>query len=138
MSERTSLSAITEDEKLARYILVRSQIRQNGQTVKPDAFIPHPHSDLSVTRHLELDESALWRIGQEIADERMPPVTLHGRADINVMTVTQQKLQTQPDPTINNPNHAIIVGWPNDKPAQKTIAQQLAAEAQYKAKPDMP
>jgi hypothetical protein len=35
-------------------------------------------------------------------------------------------------------NHANITGWPADKPSQKIISQELAAEARFVSKADFP
>ena len=125
MTNRTGLSAVTDDEWLARFILFRNWIRTSDRTVKPDAFIPHPYPDLSVTRHKNLSESELWQIGQGVADVR--PAKLYGRADIQAAEVRRQALEVEAKPVPGNPNHANVVGWPAEKSAQKSIAQQLAA-----------
>jgi hypothetical protein len=123
---------IADNELLARFVLYRDHIRAN-KTVKPDAFIPHPHTDLSVTRHKGFSDNQLWNVGRDVATARK--VTLYGRADVSVATVRQQSLAVEPQPVKGNPNHANILGWPKDKPAQKIIAQELAAAAIYHSKP---
>lgn len=133
MTDKKKISPVTNDEWLARFILFGRWIRVPDQTVKPDAFIPHPYPDLSVTRHKNLSEHELWRIGQGVADAR--PAKLHGRADIQVTEVRRQALNVESKPVANNPNHANVTGWPVEKSAQKSIAQQLAAAARYVRKP---
>lgn len=133
MTDKTRPSPVADDEWLARFILFSKWVRANDQTVKPDAFIPHPHPDLSVTRHKNLTEQELWRIGQGIADGR--PAKLYGRADIRTAEVRRQALEVQARPVCGNPNHANVTGWPAEKSAQKNIAQQLAAAAPYLRKP---
>ena len=135
MSNEGTELPITADERLARVILFSTWIRSSdsGKTVKPDAFIPYPYSDLSVTRHKNLSEQELWCIGQAIADAR--PATLYGRADICAAEARRQSLSIEPRPVSNNPNHAVVLGWPVDKPAQKIIAQELAAKANFVTKP---
>ncbi|MCI0540739.1 MAG: hypothetical protein L0Z50_36535, partial [Verrucomicrobiales bacterium] len=102
---------------------------RSNQTVKPDAFIPYPYPDLSVTRHKDLSESEIWRIGQAIANAR--PAKLRGRADVTAMQVRQRKLEVEARPIPENPKHASITGWPPDKPSQKSFAQELAAVARF-------
>jgi hypothetical protein len=126
MTDKLGLPSIADDEWLARFILSRDRIRSD-QTVKPDAFIPYPWPDLSVTRHLELSENELWEAGQEIADSR--PATLHGRADVQAKIIRKQSLTISP--TDKPKNHANISGWPPDKPSQKIIAQEIAAVAVF-------
>jgi hypothetical protein len=123
---------VADEESLARFILYSKWIRNSDQTVKSDAFIPYPYPDLSVTRHLYLSEEEIWGMGQGIAASKK---TLYGRADFYAADARKQYLKIESDPAPNNPNHANIVGWPTDKPAQKIIAQQLAADSIYRAKP---
>ena len=132
-NEETELP-IASYEQLARFVLFSKWIRSSDpvKTVKPDAFIPHPYPDLSVTRHKNLSEQGLWRVGQGVADAR--PATLYGRADIHAAEVRRLSLDVEPRPVANNPNHAIVIGWPADKPAQKIIAQELAAKANFAPK----
>jgi len=132
MSDGAVIPSVADAELLSRFITSSRWIRHN-KTVKPDAFIPHPYPDLSVTRHKELTNEQLWQIGQEIADAR--PTMLHGRADITAKEVRQQKLEVEAKPVPENLNHGSITGWPVDKPAQKSFAQELAAVARYVARP---
>ena len=118
---------IRDDEQLARFVLFSKWIRTSDRTIKPDAFIPHPYPDLSVTRHKDISEEVLWRIGMDVAEAR--PATLYGRADICTADVRRQMLEVETQPVANNPNHANVIGWPTDKPAQKIVAQELAAKA---------
>ena len=68
MTDEGALNPVTSDEQLARFILHRSHLRQD-RTIKPDAFIPHPWPDLSVTRHLQLSETELWHVGRKVAEK---------------------------------------------------------------------
>lgn len=133
MTAENMPAVVADEEKLSRFILSSKLIRNIDQTVKPDAFIPHPYPDLSATRHLYLSEVAIWGKGQGVADTRGKP--LYGRADFYAHDARKQLLEIQSDPSLNNPNHANIVNWPADKPSQKIIAQQLAADSVYHAKP---
>lgn len=126
MSNKTELPPVTDNELLARFVLFSKWIRDD-KTVRPDAFIPYPYPNLSVTRHRELSEFALWQIGQGIADKRF--LKLYGRADIQAITVKAHSLRIEPTPEPKN--HANITGWPADKPGQKIIAQEIAATAQF-------
>lgn len=131
MTGESAPLVVADDECLARFILFSKWIRAD-QTVKPDAFIPHPYPDLSVTRHTNVVEEELCKLGQAVADARQK--TFYGRADIYAAAVRRQLLKIEPAPVPNNPNHANIVGWPADKPAQKIIAQQLAADSIFRSK----
>ena len=126
MSDGGTLPPVDPDEWLARFILYKRYIRAD-RTVRPDAFIPHPYPDLSVTRHLLLSEAQLWEIGRDVAQENGK--TLQGRADAQASVFQLRELRVVPEPLPKNPNHATVIGWPAEKPAQKIIAQQIADAA---------
>ena len=132
MSGEGTSSFVTNNELLARFITSSKWFR-NNQTVRQDAFIPYPYPDLSVTRHKSLSEQEIWKVGQEISDAR--PTTLYGRADVSAEEVRKQKLTVEPRPVPENLNHACVLGWPLDKPAQKILALELAAVARFVPKP---
>lgn len=119
-------SPVLSDEQLARFILHRSHLRQD-RTVKPDAFIPHPWPNLSVTRHSHLSETELWNIARNVAQQTAK--VLHGRADVQASDFEQHALQVIAVPLTENPNHANVSGWPLEKSAQKAIAQEIAQMA---------
>ncbi|MEK6749543.1 MAG: hypothetical protein AABY83_10100 [Pseudomonadota bacterium] len=114
---------VPAEEKLARYVFQSNHLRQDG-TVKPDAFVPHPKANLSVTRHIGLNEGQLRDIGIHIAVQRQK--RLLGRSDINASAFLSQGLRVLSAPVAGNPNHANVEDWPTDKAAQKSIAQQIA------------
>lgn len=119
---------VRDDERLARYILCRKHIRRDGSNlVKPEAFIPHPHADLSVTRHIGLSESRIWEIGQCVAKQTNK--TLRGRADVVAADFIRHGLSVKADPLPGNPNHANVSDWPRTKPEQKMIAIEIARYA---------
>ncbi len=130
MSPENALPPVADDEKLARFILFRNWIR-NDSTVRPDAFIPYPHPNLSVYRHIGLAEPEVWQIGRAIANAR--PAKLYGRADILASDVKHHSLRIEPTPTPKN--HANITGWPERKPEQKIIALKIAASAHFVPQP---
>ena len=133
MTARKTSTELSDDELLARFVFYSRWIRNSDQTVRPDAFIPHPYPDLSVTRHTGFSEQQIWNVGWAVAVGRT--VTLYGRADIFASKIRHQSLDVLPDPVPENQNHATILGWPKDKSAQKSIALQLAANSQYRSKP---
>ena len=131
MIDPKNVPKVAADEALARYLMHSSHIRRSNQTVKPDAFMPHPHRALSVTRHLAATEAELWSFGEQVA--AATGKTLYGRGDIRVAVCLAQKLAVDAAPTETNPNHADVSGWPADKPAQKIIALEIAAAAVFVA-----
>lgn len=120
---------IADDEQLARFVLYSGWIRHTDQTIKPDAFIPYPHPNLSVTLLGGLSAQQIWDVGQHVGVLRN--LTLYGRADVQAAIVRKLSLVVEPKPLKGNPNHANILGWPTEKPAQKIIALQLAAASVF-------
>ena len=123
---------ISLDERVSRFVTSNHWIRPSNNTVKPDAFMPPPDLNLSVTRHIGLSEEVLWGIGQEVVSQiaEKRNAALHGRADLTVRSIALP-LKAESAPLPNNLNHAHITGWPTDKPSQKNLAQCLAAVADY-------
>ena len=126
-----AVSPVDNEEQLARFVLFSKHVDAYDQRIKPEAFIPHPYPDLSVTRHRGLSEKQLQKLGCGISTARKR--TLYGRADVGAITVRQQALAVEPHPVKGNPNHANILGWPKEKPAQKIIALKLAAASTYRS-----
>ena len=54
---------------------------------------------------------------------------LHGRGDVLCGACRSQKLEVVSAPVDGNPYRTHGIGWPPDKPAQKSIAQELANAA---------
>ena len=57
MIDPAHVPPVDPQEMLARYVLYGRYVRSSDQTVRPEAFIPHPHVDLSVTRHRQASEA---------------------------------------------------------------------------------
>lgn len=91
--------------------------------MKPRAFDPPENLRLSVFRTDGLTIEEVWAIGQA----HLYPRHIYGSANIKVSEVEDLDLLVDPDNS--PPRHACIVGWPEDRAAQKSIAQQLAAIA---------
>lgn len=122
-------------ELLARFVLFSRWKRKDG-SVKKDAFIPQ-NSELSVTRHLNLSEQNIWNIGVRVAYASNR--TLYGRADLKASNVIDQKLTVVPEPDNdnNNPNHANISNWPQDKNKRIAIALEFACSAHFVSNPEI-
>ena len=116
---------LSDDEMLARFVLKKEWIRKVDNTIKQDAFVPPKDLQLSVTRHVGISTERLIEAGKSVAAETA--LQFLGRADIEVQTVSKNALKAVAWPLPNNQNHAHVIGWPADKEARKTIAQELAA-----------
>lgn len=141
MIDPCNVPEVQPDEGLARFIFSRSHIRPSDGTIKSNAFIPPPNKKLSVTRHRDATEDEVWGVGKSIAIDREK--TLRGRGDVVANTCLERGLAIRPDPVLghatlpDNPNHANVVGWPEDDPVrQKMFAIEIAAQAKLVRPPD--
>lgn len=124
-------------ETLHRFVLTRRHVRRADGTVKADAFVPHPHTAMSVNRDRDAADAETWKIGHEISRSRGK--TLHGRGDAVAASYQGQGLHTVADRIApnevhpdGNPNHVDVTGWPaDDKARQKLIAQEIATVAKF-------
>lgn len=122
-------SPLSDDEVLARFVLKKEWLRKVDDTIKQDAFIPPKDLQLSVTRHAGISTGQLIEIGKAVAAETS--LEFLGRADIKTRAVIKNALKAVAWPLAKNQNHAHVIGWPADKEARKTIAQELAASAKF-------
>lgn len=131
MTAPAQVPRVSSDECLCRFITVPKWVRAD-KTIRSDAFFPPGDLNLSVTRRRELTEEQLWRLGQRVAMQVTgnSRATFPGRADLFAAEVIAVNLNVEAAPRPDNPNHAHISGWP-EKPARKSVAQQLAAVARF-------
>lgn len=133
MIDPSNVPQVSSGEVLARYILQNSHLRED-RSIKPNAFMPPRNLELSVTRHLSASNDELWSIGRSVA--KLRDLALCGRGDVIAKAYSGQSLSVRPDPIIpSNPNHAVVFDWPDDKPKQKNIAQEIAALAKFVPRP---
>jgi hypothetical protein len=125
---------VADDELLARYATHKDDFRADN-SAKHTLFMPYPHQELSVTRHLNATEEEIWILGDDVVNARkashpIKSFALYGRFDIKVCDCKQiRPLQVNPKPLPNNPNHANVEGWPKEKEQSMEIAKKLAASA---------
>jgi hypothetical protein len=120
---------LSDDEMFARFVLKKEWLRKIDNSVKQDAFIPPKDLQLSVTRHAGISTEQLIETGKSVAAETS--LDFLGRADIEARAVVKNALKAVAWPLAKNQNHAHIIGWPADKEARKTIAQELASAAKF-------
>ncbi len=126
----SQMPSVGANEKLSRFVLSSRHFRKDNETVKADAFVPHPYEELSVNRDLEATDDETWAIGRTVANGLSK--TLYGRGDVIAATYHSQKLKTIEAPVLGNPNHVNVIGWnKDDKASQKLIAQEIAAVAKF-------
>ena len=121
-------NVVSPEESLGRYLPEDTYFSRSRGAVKPKAFMPTRDLILSVFRIDGLKLKEIWEIGQrEVIDAMHQSKVLYGVANIKVYKAQEKDLIVDPD---NKPlRHANILGWPEEKGRQHSIAQELAAEA---------
>jgi hypothetical protein len=120
------MSQARPEENLSRYLFNKNHFSSKNGRVKYNAFLPNQNGKTSVFRTSELSNDEIWRIGDDVADER--EMTLLGRGEICARHVVEQGLEL--DANDDPPRHADIIGWPEEKSAQKLIAIELESNAE--------
>lgn len=140
MIDPDNVPPIEQDEMLARFILEKKLIYDKDKSAKPRLFYPYKHVELSVNRHCDCTEEEIWDFGFGVADFRKK--RLRGRCDITVgdctfdsLSVVAKPIKDHPKGVPDNPNHADIVGYPENKEDQMSLAQKLAAKASKRMLP---
>jgi len=118
---------VASTDRISRFLFTRRWFAPTTGRVKPEAFTPHPHVDLSVSCTEGLAKNPVWQLGREKAERHTNKPTLHGRADLMAHVIRNQRLEIVRD---DKPlYHANVVGWDGEKAAQISKAQQIAAES---------
>jgi hypothetical protein len=126
MMDPAQITPVDSTELLGRFVTQSSQFRKD-YTVKQDLFMPNLKGEVSVMRHRQASEDDIWNIGDGIASKMNR--TLYGRSDVLAVKCQDLNLSVNASPTQDNPNHADIINWPDQKEDKKAIAQKLAAAA---------
>lgn len=114
------------DELITVFATHKSDFRDCG-TARHNPFMPsNKHGNTSCFRIINLQASDIWNIAtNHVLNDKIKNV--YGRFDFVSQIVYGQRLTFDPN---NEPErHANIIDWPSDKTAQKSKAQQIAAES---------
>lgn len=123
------VSTLSPKEGVARFIYDKSAwSKQPVLKPKPKVFYPEFFEgkwETSVCRTLSVSEQRIW----EIAHKAREPRLALARAELNVSSVHGVGLRTEsaPDLAKDYPEHAVIIGWPDEKEKQMEFAIQLVA-----------
>jgi hypothetical protein len=130
------LGPVALSEILSRFVLKKDWYRSPDNSVKYAAFLPNPkNGETSVFRISGISDKEVWDIdNREVAKDPKRPIL--GRADISASNAVAKGLEILPSEPPER--HANIVGWPGEKSEQKLIALELAAEAHFHRRVDVP
>lgn len=119
---------VEDHERISRFLFTKRHYSTQKNLVKPEAFVPHPHIELSVSCTHDLNEEDVWALGTTAMLARSDNRNLHGRGDLLAGHVYAQKLTLDRDD--DPPKHANILGWPEEGgDAQLMKATELASQA---------
>jgi hypothetical protein len=98
-----------------------------------NAFMPPPNGQLSVCQILGRSTERLWRLGSAVRRDRR----LRGRADFgsSAPELASPDLRLVID-HVGYRGHALVEGWPADKPRRMLVAKRLAQHAQVRPSSD--
>ena len=126
---------VPDPERLSRFLFFKRWFSAEKQRVRPDAFIPHPWIELSVSCTEGLKDKEIWALGQKTAEARSDNPPLLGRADLKAHHARNQGLRV--DRNDDPPFHANILGWSTEGRAiQRMKAIELAANSTLRLMPD--
>ncbi|CAE6724339.1 hypothetical protein R69619_01709 [Paraburkholderia nemoris] len=128
-SQDATVPPIGDQECLGRFVYHPKDVSRSQGVAKPKVFMPEQHPETeewetSTCRMGQLTDQASWDIG-----DRIRGMSVVARADIDASGVVDSNARCQAAPQPDFDEHAVIVGWPNEKEAQKAIAAALAYRA---------
>lgn len=113
------------NEGVGRFFFHKSDYSKLKHKPKPKIFSPNLENnklETSVCRVNNVSEGRIWQIGNKIRD----PLKACARADINVSAIVEAGLRARAAPENGYPEHAVIIGWPDEKDKQMEICAGLA------------
>lgn len=122
---------LSPNEGIARFIYdKRDWSKQPVLKPKPKVFYPELFNgqwETSVCRTADVSEQRVW----EIANKARSPRLAFARADLNAGSIEETGLRTVSAADHENDylEHAIIIGWPDEKEKQMALAIQLVVAA---------
>ena len=128
---------VSPDEVTTHFILARDHFSQAKNIVHAGAFMPPKDKRLSIYRTRCCTEEKIWWLGDwYVSRKRRDRKVVLARGDLEVVEFEKLKLAISPDEN-PHPRHANVRGWPEDKPAQKMKAVELANKAKLFVKPQV-
>lgn len=129
--DKAGTATISPDERVARFIYQKSDwSNQATPKPKPKVFLPMKEAgqwETSVCRVHVVPEQRIWKIANRVRS----PLPALARADLTTNSIAVAGLCTDPAPDhdADYPEHAVIVGWPDEKEKQMALSIQLASSA---------
>ena len=116
------------EEVVTRFIYESQSVK--GNHVRVATFLPMfdlemQRLETSVCRLNLCNRERAWELARTLGLASRPGVTLHACADVSVGVANQNGLICEEAPVDGFPEHAVLIGWPEEKEKQKLIAMAL-------------
>lgn len=127
------IGEIEQTETVGRFIYQNGDCSRSTNKPKQKVFLPAKHPTLGrwETSVCRIDKASATRVW-EIANTIREPLPAVARADIAIQAISAAQLLTEAVPEEGYAEHAVIVGWPDEKEKQKAIAANLVFHATLK------
>lgn len=124
---------VENHERLSRFFFFSKWFTPSTKRISPNAFVPHPYINLSVSCTQGLTEAEIWETGKVTQNLLREPRKLYARGDISTKHILTERLQLIRD---DKPlYHANISNWPEDREIQREIAVRIVAQASLSMNP---
>lgn len=138
-TEGPSPEGVQPKDAVCRFIYNPRDFSRPAMKPMPRAFLPERGTgtwETSVGRLALMSDSRAWEVGRAIRSPLVPVA----RTDVLVEAVNAAAVRVVPAPDEANsyPEHAVIVGWPEVKHEQKSVAAKLAFAATLQLPPPEP
>lgn len=126
MLDPNNVPEVFENENLVRFILSKSEFSASTMEVKPTAFVPYSHTELSMNRQREATIDETWTCARTVA--RLREKSLYGLVNVPVSACIEVGLVVKAAPIEGNPNHVNVGPFPSsNRQDQMAIALKLRA-----------
>lgn len=127
---KLSKDVVLDTETIARFIYQNSDISNSTSQIRNRALMPRYEGsqwETSVCRTSNISAERVWKIGGHIRSDK----AVIARADMLHQHALEDGMKALAIPDLENdyPEHAVIVGWPDEKDAQMAKATSLAFKA---------
>jgi hypothetical protein len=118
------------------FIFTPEHFNQAKDVINTAAFMPPKNKALSIYRICGCGERKIWWLGDwYVGRRRRDKKVVIARGDLKASEFLRMDLEIRPDRK-PHPRHANVIKWPEDKPAQKMKAAELANKAKLFVKPE--
>jgi hypothetical protein len=131
---KSKASEVGDSEVVGRFAYQKSDFFKDPLKTKPKLFMPMQENgvwETSVCRVGDIQTERMWTIGDTV---RKPKMAI-GVSKLDVQQILQAGLTAKAAPEPNYIEHAVILGWPDEKEKQMGFAIVLAVNSEFEIHP---